>query len=67
MERLQDESALEASGLSVGRGAKGKKAPKGGAQGLAELEERYDNLVEMLRDSDDVGKERAKGLIRRER
>ena len=61
LERLQDESALEASGLAVGGGKRGKKVPKGSARGLSELEGRFDNLVEMLRDSDDVGKERAKG------
>ena len=61
LEKLEDESHLEASGLSVG--GKGKK----GKNGLKELVERYDNLVEMLRDSDEVGKERAKELGRRQR
>ncbi|ORX40636.1 hypothetical protein BD324DRAFT_647555 [Kockovaella imperatae] len=61
LEKLADESDIEASGLSVG--GKGKRANGG----IKEAVERYDNLVEMLRDSDDMGKERAKGLARKQR
>ena len=80
LSKLEDEVELEAAGLAVGgsggrgrgrgSGGKGKKGGKRSegelANGVRELGERYDRLVDMLAE-DDVGSEKAKSLKREQR
>lgn len=64
--KLDDEAALERTGLMVGRTKSPVKSSAADQAALEELGDRYDRLVEMLQVDDD-GRERAKALVRERR
>jgi syntaxin 8 len=65
--KLEGEAELEAAGLAVGGAGKKRSNSSGGdLAAIEELGSRYDRLVEMLQ-ADEVGREKAKPLVRERR
>lgn len=61
---LEDEVELEAAGLAVGGRKRGKGMEGEMERAVREAGERYDGLIEMFEEGDDVGREKARGLKR---
>ncbi|CAD6588731.1 MAG: hypothetical protein TREMPRED_005144 [Tremellales sp. Tagirdzhanova-0007] len=63
LSKLEDQLALESSGLVVGGRKRGKAAEDDLARQVGELQGQYDRLLDMFGE-DGVGREKAKGLSR---